>query len=877
MDYNYPPGFVPFLGAAPRAPPYPVVWGAAPRDPPYPPGQWAPSFRGAAPRDPPYPPEWAPPSRVAAPPDPPVLNEIEPKLKQRVIRPPSAEYLAIDPYGDEKDTNVPATPWIWNPKTLENTWSADNPLKTTFSTNIIRVPPNESANVYTTSSDSTLVDRLDGLNINGTRETSQARPHPSMPSMYSTSTSTTGGQISEEPIEYLSPLPSVMPLETTSTTEYLAMSLRPNSLDLYGMDPMQVSLSFDKLLPHPYGDEKDTNVPATPWIWNPKTLENTWSADNSLKTTFSTNIIRVPPNESANVYTTSSDSTLVDRLDGLNINGTRETSQARPHPSMPSMYSTSTSTTGGQISEEPIEYLSPLPSATPLETTSTKRPLARGANPQISSSQPLSTITETPTYEEPAGYKSSSNSQDTSSRIRIYANIPPALQSGPSSQGSFHQPPYSRDDSSVSADRPFTRDRPSQSTLSTSTVTNLSNSFPNSSASCDIPSQETHIPPAFGQLPPHNSFSLEAIPQPVKIYDCPPLLDVQQSSSNLLDHRVPEDPKLLDIANTPSPNFQRNLIAAAQRLAEKSGLYPNCYELDNVTTSDTLEGSGSFADIYKGHFQGRAIVSREAILWGQLRHPNVLPFYGVYRYRSMVSFVAPWMVNGDIQSFLKRHQDSDRVVFAFDVAHGLQFLHKSCVVHGDLKGPNILIDEFKRACIADFGLSSVSDKEILAWTSHSMLSSKGGSVRWQAPELFNPEGEEDIINTYESDIYAWACVAYEIFAGQLPFAHLSRDPTVMNKVMAGERPTRPVELSPSWGVWGLNETIWAFMEACWSSNPAERPTMDAVIECLATSLPRDVSKKINDETLTPGQFREMTRDVDGTELSVEALERLISR
>ncbi|KAG6831473.1 hypothetical protein H0H92_010382 [Tricholoma furcatifolium] len=278
---------------------------------------------------------------------------------------------------------------------------------------------------------------------------------------------------------------------------------------------------------------------------------------------------------------------------------------------------------------------------------------------------------------------------------------------------------------------------------------------------------------------------------------------------------------LLDIANLnhSDPSLHRNLIAAAQRLAEKSGLYPKCYELDNVTTSDTLECSGSFADVYKGHFQGRA---------------------------------------------------------AFDVAHGLQFLHKSCVVHGDLKGPNILIDEFKRACIADFGLSSVSDKEILAWTSHSMLSSKGGSVRWQAPELFNPEGEEDIINTYESDIYAWACVAYEIFAGQLPLAHLSRDPTVMNKVSAGERPIRPVASSPSWGVWGLTESIWALMEACWNFTAAERPTVDAIIECLEKSLPRHVSKKVNDDTLSPSQFREMTRDDDETELSVEALERLLA-
>ncbi|KAG6808969.1 hypothetical protein H0H92_002203 [Tricholoma furcatifolium] len=270
------------------------------------------------------------------------------------------------------------------------------------------------------------------------------------------------------------------------------MPLVPNSLDLHGMVAKE----------NPYGDEKDPNVPATPGIWNPATLQNdapslsaarkakevevrkeraeirqssepppsysasaaisstllarhvtdplsttSWSANNPspLKTTFTRNIIRVPPNESANASTTSLDSTLVDRLDRFNINGTREPSQLGRRSSMPSMYSASTSITGAQMSQSPS-----------IETTPTKRPLARGATYPEISSQPLSTITETPVHEEPARYKSSSHSQDTPSRIRIYSNMPPVPQSAPSSQGSFHRPPPSRSDSyptSASADR----------------------------------------------------------------------------------------------------------------------------------------------------------------------------------------------------------------------------------------------------------------------------------------------------------------------------------------------------------------------------------------------------------------------------------------
>ncbi|KAG6903639.1 hypothetical protein DXG01_016072, partial [Tephrocybe rancida] len=50
------------------------------------------------------------------------------------------------------------------------------------------------------------------------------------------------------------------------------------------------------------------------------------------------------------------------------------------------------------------------------------------------------------------------------------------------------------------------------------------------------------------------------------------------------------------------------LIVAAQRLAGKSGLYPVCYELKNITAISAFsEGSGAFADIYKGFFADRPV------------------------------------------------------------------------------------------------------------------------------------------------------------------------------------------------------------------------------------------------------------------------------
>ncbi|KAG6809628.1 hypothetical protein H0H92_015483 [Tricholoma furcatifolium] len=358
--------------------------------------------------------------------------------------------------------------------------------------------------------------------------------------------------------------------------------------------------------------------------------------------------------------------------------------------------------------------------------------------------------------------------------------------------------------------------------------------------------------------------------------------------------------ELLDLMDNQPTRIHRNFIVAAQRLAGASGLYPICYKLDGLTDPGVYECSGGFADVYKANLRGQVvclktvrlnsrtdserflkIFSKEAILWGQLRHPNILPFYGIFRVKERLSMVAPWMENGDVSKYLKNNKSSNRVLLSLDVGQGLQFLHENDIVHGDLKAGNILVNDFGRACLADLGLSSISDKEILAWTSHSSVGSKGGTIRWQAPELFNPEGDEEVHNTKASDIYAWACVAYEIFTGEIPLSHLTRDATVIHKVLSGERPKRPSNESLSWSVWGLTENIWKLMETCWDSDPVQRPNASVVVETLQAALPKDLQRdekaEINSGSLSPSQFRAMARrGGNKTDLSVELLESLLA-
>jgi serine/threonine protein kinase len=71
---------------------------------------------------------------------------------------------------------------------------------------------------------------------------------------------------------------------------------------------------------------------------------------------------------------------------------------------------------------------------------------------------------------------------------------------------------------------------------------------------------------------------------------------------------------------------------------------------------------------------------------------------------------------------------------------------------------NILINE-GQACLIDFGLAGFVESETSAKSS-----TRGGSTRWMAPELINPEHQPGLPfkRTPASDVWAFGCVCCEV-------------------------------------------------------------------------------------------------------------------
>ncbi|KAL0065424.1 hypothetical protein AAF712_007633 [Marasmius tenuissimus] len=258
----------------------------------------------------------------------------------------------------------------------------------------------------------------------------------------------------------------------------------------------------------------------------------------------------------------------------------------------------------------------------------------------------------------------------------------------------------------------------------------------------------------------------------------------------VLDTRGDEAQRWLDLlqALTAYPEITKQsrstIFKIMWRLSKKSRMYPKCLKINNVKKLDEYPvAAGGMGDVYKGEIaaeivclkvvkvyqtsdvqQGINEFMQEAIVWQQLRHPNILPFVGMYyldKDQKQLCLVSPWMEQGNLVTFLKKAPPAlvDHMLLASDIASGLAHLHDMSIVHGDMKGVNVLITPELRACIGDFGLSRVRDSDALR-LSTSIASRAKGTTHWFSPELLDPDSPS-FNSTVKSDMYAYGCVCYE--------------------------------------------------------------------------------------------------------------------
>ncbi|KAI6130888.1 kinase-like domain-containing protein [Pisolithus thermaeus] len=140
---------------------------------------------------------------------------------------------------------------------------------------------------------------------------------------------------------------------------------------------------------------------------------------------------------------------------------------------------------------------------------------------------------------------------------------------------------------------------------------------------------------------------------------------------------------------------------------------------------------------------------REVHVWSKLRHENIVPMLGISTgFDFTVSIISEWISLGNAHNYVQNTENDPRLLLE-DITSGLYYLHShdlGPIVHGDLKGLNVLVSSDRRALLSYFGLSTLN----ISTFSMSIDTPRGGSCHWMAPELL-----DDCPASTASDVWAF--------------------------------------------------------------------------------------------------------------------------
>jgi serine/threonine protein kinase/tetratricopeptide (TPR) repeat protein len=188
--------------------------------------------------------------------------------------------------------------------------------------------------------------------------------------------------------------------------------------------------------------------------------------------------------------------------------------------------------------------------------------------------------------------------------------------------------------------------------------------------------------------------------------------------------------------------------------------------------------------------------AREVRLAARLQHPNIVPVLAAGDSSGVPYYTMPYVDGESLRARLDRGGLSvaEAVGILRDLARALAYAHEHGVVHRDVKPENVLLSG-DTAVVADFGIAKAVDAARAGQSNTAALTQFGlaiGTPAYMAPEQAAGESTID----HRADLYAWGIVAYELFAGQHPFAgkksaqallaaHIVESPAPLGAVRAG--------------------------------------------------------------------------------------------
>ncbi|XP_057959670.1 G-type lectin S-receptor-like serine/threonine-protein kinase SD1-1 isoform X2 [Malania oleifera] len=271
---------------------------------------------------------------------------------------------------------------------------------------------------------------------------------------------------------------------------------------------------------------------------------------------------------------------------------------------------------------------------------------------------------------------------------------------------------------------------------------------------------------------------------------------------------------------------------------------------DNFSFQNKL-GEGSFGSVYKGVLnngqeiavkrlskssnQGLDEFKNEVIHIAKLQHRNLVRLLGCCIQGDEKMLVYEYMPNNSLNSFIFGHTRSTeldwqkRFHIINGIARGLLYLHQDSrlrIIHRDLKGSNVLLDNEMNPKISDFGMArSFRENETEANTKRVV-----GTYGYMSPEY-----AVDGLYSTKSDVFSFGVLVLEIVSGKRNrgFSHPDHQLNLLGHAWKLYMESKPMELidaslkhscNPSEVLWSIHLGL-----LCVQHHLEDRPSTSSVV------------------------------------------------
>ena len=150
-----------------------------------------------------------------------------------------------------------------------------------------------------------------------------------------------------------------------------------------------------------------------------------------------------------------------------------------------------------------------------------------------------------------------------------------------------------------------------------------------------------------------------------------------------------------------------------------------------------------------------------------ITHPFIIKVFDTFRTENELFFILEYCPNHDLQFRVKKEgplQTAQLLEYASMILDALLFLEENNISHNDIKPSNILIDQYGRPKLADFGLS----KKL---ATGEMSKDFAGTPAFLAPEVLHRHSYDPI----KADIWSFGMTLYYLSTGEFPYSTSSAD------------------------------------------------------------------------------------------------------